>query len=69
MSAEKLVYSVEEAAALLGISRAGAYDACARGEIPCIRIGRRVLIPKSALHQLVEKAASDDTAAGPRSGL
>lgn len=64
---ERLTYSVEEAADLLGISRAGAYDACARGDIPCLRIGRRILVPRSALHRLVEKVASDDTSE-PRPG-
>ena len=33
-----LTFTVEEAAQALGISRAFAYEAVARGEIPCIRI-------------------------------
>ncbi len=45
--------TVEEAAATLGISRAGAYDAVRRGEIPSIRIGRRVLVPRAALHRIL----------------
>jgi excisionase family DNA binding protein len=44
---------VEEAAQALGISRAFAYEAVARGEIPCIRIGRRILVPKAALAKLL----------------
>ena len=39
---------------MLGISRATAYDAISRGEIPCIRIGRRILIPKVALERLLD---------------
>ncbi|MHB8289936.1 MAG: helix-turn-helix domain-containing protein [Acidimicrobiales bacterium] len=50
---ERLTFTVEEAAESLGISRAFAYEAIARGEIPCIRIGRRVLIPKIALDKLL----------------
>lgn len=50
---ERLVLTVEEAATLLGISRAFAYEAVNRGEIPSIRIGRRVLVPKVALERLV----------------
>lgn len=50
---ERLTLTVEEAAESLGISRAFAYEAVARGEIPCIRIGRRVLIPKVALDRLL----------------
>lgn len=50
---ERLTFTVEEAATLLGISRAFAYEAVRRGEIPSIRIGRRVLVPKAALQRLV----------------
>ena len=46
---ERLVYSVAEAGALLGISRAFAYELVARGELPVIRLGRRRLVPKAAL--------------------
>jgi excisionase family DNA binding protein len=51
---EPLVYSVPEVANLLGISRAFAYELVGRGEIPVMRLGRRCLIPKSALHELLE---------------
>jgi excisionase family DNA binding protein len=58
---QRLTMTVEEAAIALGISRATAYDAVSRGEIPCIRIGRRILIPKVALEtkmsQVVDKTA------------
>ncbi len=50
---ERLTLTVEEAARLLGISRAFAYEAVRRGEIPSIRIGRRVLVPKAGLTRLV----------------
>jgi excisionase family DNA binding protein len=41
----RLTLTVEEAAASLGISRASAYEAVRRGDIPAIRIGRRILSP------------------------
>jgi len=50
----RLVFTVEEAAQLLGISRSFAYEAVERGEIPSMRIGRRILIPKVALSRLLE---------------
>lgn len=50
---ERLTLTVEEAGALLGISRAFAYEAVRRGEIPSIRIGRRVLVPKAALRRML----------------
>ena len=53
-STDRLVYSVAEASALLGISRAFAYDPVARGELPVMRLGRRRLVPKVALHTLLE---------------
>lgn len=37
--------SIEEAAAWLGISRNGAYEAVKRGEIPTIKIGRLLKVP------------------------
>jgi excisionase family DNA binding protein len=50
----RLVYSVEEAGRLLGISRAFAYELVARGELPAIKLGRRRLVPKAALSALLE---------------
>ena len=40
--------SVEDAAGLLDISRASAYQGVKSGEIPCIRVGRRILVPTAA---------------------
>jgi excisionase family DNA binding protein len=59
--AQRLTMSVEEAANALGISRTFAYEAVARGEIPCIRIGRRILVPVVALNQLLESAGPDES--------
>jgi excisionase family DNA binding protein len=36
--------TVDEAADLIGIGRSTAYDAINRGELPHVRIGRRVLV-------------------------
>ena len=49
----RLVLTVAEAAELLGISRALAYELVARGELPSIRLGRRVVIPRVKLAALV----------------
>jgi excisionase family DNA binding protein len=48
-----LTISVEDAARILGISRGLAYEAARRGELPCIRIGRRLLVPRARLLDLV----------------
>jgi excisionase family DNA binding protein len=55
---ERRTITVEEAGRELGISRNGAYEAAARGEIPTIRIGRRLLVPKAAFDRLLEQPSS-----------
>jgi excisionase family DNA binding protein len=49
----RLTWTVTEAARLLGISRASAYDAAHRGELPVRVIGRRLLVPRVALLRLL----------------
>jgi excisionase family DNA binding protein len=51
---EKLVLSVPEAGRLLGLSRNSAYEAAGRGDIPTIRIGGRILVPRIALLRMLE---------------
>lgn len=53
---QRLTMTVEEAASALGISRSFAYEAIAKGEIPCIRIGKRILVPRIALEKMLENA-------------
>lgn len=48
--------TVEEAAKILGISRASAYTAAKNGELPTIRIGNRLLVPDAALDKLLASA-------------
>lgn len=45
--------TVEQAAELLGVSRSSGYRAAAVGEIPTIRIGRRLLVPTGKLFDLL----------------
>lgn len=52
-----LVLSVVDAARLLGISRAHAYELVARGELAHIRLGRRVVVPRRAIDRLIEDAS------------
>ena len=50
---DKLTLTVTECARLLGISRGSAYEGIRRGEIPYISVGRRILVPRLALEQLL----------------
>lgn len=45
LALDRLTLTVEETAAVLGISRAHAYESVRRGEIPHVRMGRRILVP------------------------
>ena len=53
---ERLVYEVPEAGRMLGLSRNGSYSAAARGEIPTIRLGRLLKVPKRAFDAMLECA-------------
>lgn len=67
---EPATISVEAAAKILGIGRNQAYQAAARGEIPCLRIGRRFLIPRAKLLEMLGEPATPRPAvrARPSSG-
>jgi excisionase family DNA binding protein len=43
---QRLTLTVEETAKLLGIGRKQSYEGVATGDIPSIRIGRRILVPR-----------------------
>ncbi|HXN59264.1 MAG TPA: helix-turn-helix domain-containing protein [Acidimicrobiales bacterium] len=40
--------------AILGLSRSATYDAAARGEIPTLHFGRRVVCPTAAIRRMLE---------------
>ncbi len=51
---DETVMTVDEAAEELRLSRNATYEAVARKEIPSIRIGRRILIPRVAFRKMLE---------------
>ena len=55
----RLTVSVEEAASMLGISRALAYTLVNRSELPSIRLGRRRVIPLAALERVLAAGQED----------
>ena len=57
-----LFVSAPEAAALLGLGRETIYDLVNRDELPHVRLGSRVLIPRRALEEL---AGARSTSATP----
>jgi Helix-turn-helix domain len=55
-------FTVEEAGKILGISRASAFAAANRGDIPTIRIGKRLIVPRRGLERMLD---ADDKAEKP----
>jgi excisionase family DNA binding protein len=53
ISGDRLTMSVEEAAMALGVSRGTCYEAVRTGQIPTVRLGRRLLVPVEALRALL----------------
>ncbi len=54
----RLVYSIDEVAVLLGVSRNHAFKQVRDGTIPSVKLGRRLLVPKQALAALLAKPAA-----------
>ncbi len=49
--------TIAEAARALGIGRNQAYEAAHRGEIPTIKIGKRLLVPRIAFEKMLNGEA------------
>lgn len=57
-----LTLTVEAAAQALGIGRALAYSLARSGELPAIRLGRRLVIPRQAIQRMLERKATEPVA-------
>ncbi len=51
---ESQTISVPTAGRLLSISRVTAYKAAKSGQLPTIRMGRRILVPKAAIEKMLQ---------------
>ena len=50
---DRLCFSIPETARMLGISRGLAYELARSGQIPVLRLGKRLLVPKIALERML----------------
>lgn len=57
---ERITLTVEEAGERLGISRSLAYELVRRGELPAVRLGRRIVVPRQAIERVLDPAAASD---------
>jgi len=53
--------TVTQTATVLGISRSSAYECVRRGVIPSLRLGRRIVVPTTAIEALLDSAAPGTT--------
>jgi excisionase family DNA binding protein len=75
METDALLLRATEVAAALGIGRATAYELMASGELPTVRIGRAVRVPRAGLEEWIRQqttcaegnGASDGSPDGERS--
>ncbi len=62
---DRLLLRVQDVCRLLDVGRSTVYELIARGELPVIRIGRLVRVPRPALEEWIVKNTSG-AAAGQR---
>lgn len=56
---QRLAFSIQEAAACLGVHPLTVRGAITRGDLRTIRLGRRVLIPRSAVEDFLDGKRPD----------
>src|SRR5580658_9148579 len=61
---ERLAVSVEEASQLLGISKWLGYEMVAQGQLPALRLGRRLVVPLAALERMLEEVTNASSVPG-----
>jgi len=58
-----LLLRAHEAGRLLGLGRSTVFELIARGELPAVRIGRAVRVPRAALERWVRERSGDEPSA------
>lgn len=56
---ERLVLSIAEVARALGVSDDLVYELTERGELPCLRFGRRKVVPRQAIDLIISRALAN----------
>jgi len=60
---EPVLLRAQEVAKILGIGRTKVFEMLATGELPVLRIGRSVRVPRGELHEWVRQRTSGGRAA------
>jgi excisionase family DNA binding protein len=61
------VLTIKQVADYLNVGLSTAYGAARRGELPVVRLGRRLLVPKARLEELLGGEIAERTNGGPTS--
>ena len=54
MNEQKLTMTIDEASVLLGIGRSLAYQMAHNGQLPVIRLGKRLLVSRKAFEAMLD---------------
>jgi len=54
MENERLTYTVKEVAFLLNLGLNKTYELVSSNDFPALHVGRKIVIPKAALHKYLE---------------
>lgn len=68
MIVEPATYTADEIAVMLACDPKTVYAAAARGELPCRRLGRRVIFPRAAIDAWLAEPVPDPRRTVRRSG-
>lgn len=61
---ESLLLNVRDGARLLSVSRSRVYELVHSRQIPSVRLGKRILIPRTTLARFIEEAANNSINTG-----
>ena len=64
VSKAAVVYTIPEICRMFGINKNLAYELARTGQLPVLKLGRRVVCPKVAIDRLLSEASSSSVAAG-----
>ena len=56
MESKKITLNVSEVSELLGISKSFVYQLVGEGELPAIRLGKRILFTKERIVEYIERS-------------
>jgi len=59
---DQMLMRADEVARALGLGRSKAYELIASGQLPVVRVGRMVRVPRAALEDWVRKQTQQATA-------